>query len=393
MNRFWLLLKSFSYPFGAFQRGTYGAFVNALLPLYIARFTHNTALIGFLVSISAFQGAIAPLLIGPLSDRTTAKMGRRKVYFFWGTIATCILLLLFPLAQSLPLLIVFIILAAFANNIPGAPQLAMITLNSKKEARAQMVALIGVCFLLGQVVFTVLSLTLWSKSITSSVFVWLSVLFFLPCIPFLIYSRDEKSPVGTKQNENIRSILSFFTNRQRNIYMSSQFVLWFGLNSVIPFFTLFITVYLHFSQHMAILFYLVIILTSGGLAYPFAMLGRRWTDSKVFCLGLGFLFIAAMMGIFAKELPEFLLFFIAFFAGAGDAVTNAFSYAIFSKIVPEEHIGLAGGVQNFLMSGFAPISGFFSGLLIGVFSYPSMFVVVSFTTIASIVLIRKSRVV
>lgn len=386
------VLKSLAYPFAAFPRGTYAAFDNSLLPLYIAMFTNNTALIGFLVTLSAFQGAVAPLIIGPLTDQTHAKIGRRKVYILIGSALTGLLLLLFPFAHTLTLLIIFIILTGFANNIPSAPHLAMITMNARKDKRAQVVALIGVCFLLGQVVMTILALIFWSKTINSGVFIALALLFTFPSIPLLLFSHDEKSPHEISTKMNMSSLLSFFKDKQRNIYMLSQLFLWFGVNSVVPFFTLFIKTYLRLPQQKAILFYLVIVVASGLFAYPFALLGRKLSDNRVFQFGLAFLFVAGILGIFAKQMPELIQFMIAFCAGVGNAATSAFSYAIFSRIVPEERIGLASGVHTVLIAGLAPFAALLSGTLISHFNYPVMFVTLTITTAISIFLINRSHV-
>lgn len=385
------LLKGISYPLGAFPRGTYGAFVNSLLPLYIATFTNNTALIGLLVTLSACEGAITPLLIGPLTDRTSAKIGRRKIYILIGTILTSSLLLLFPIAHKLDLLIVLIILTGLSNSITSAPHLAMITQNSKKDARSQMVAFIGIFYLLGQVMLTVLALIFWKQKIDQGLFIILSALFLLPSIPLLLFSHDESRPHESSKKFSLTMWFSFFSDRNRNTYMLSQFLLWFGINSVLPFFTLFVRSYLILPQQKAILFYLVIVLASGVFAYPFALLAKKRNERQVFQLGLLFLLIAGVLGIFARQMPEGMQYLIAFCAGVGNAATTAFSYSIFSKIVPDELIGTAGGIHSFLISGLAPIAAFFSGLLIGIFDYPVMFIILTITTTLSIFLVNRKH--
>jgi len=84
-------------------------------------------------------------------------------------------------------------------------------------------------------------------------------------IVFFISKDDTTKHTDTGRKKS--RFLSFFTDKKRNIYMLSQLCIWFGLNSVVPFFTLFIKDYLNFSQQEAILLYFIIILASGIFAY------------------------------------------------------------------------------------------------------------------------------
>jgi MFS family permease len=327
-------------------------------------------------------------LIGPLTDRTKSKLGRRKIYILVGAVLTSLLLVIFPFANNLSLLILLIILAGLTNSIAQAPYLAMITQNSSREKRSQTAAFMGILYLIGQIVMTVLALTFWKEKIDQNVFITLALLFSIPIIPLLIFSNDEKEP-HHEEHYNFKKWLSFFTERSRNIYMLSQFILWFGINSVLPFFTLFAKNYLMLSQQKAILFYLVIVLASGAFAYPFSILGRKKSEFQVFQAGLIFLLAAGILGVFSKQFPEAILYIIALFAGIGNAATTAFSYSIFSKLVPESFIGTAGGVHSFLIAGFAPVAALTSGFLIGQFGYPIMFVIIALTTLVSIILLNN----
>jgi MFS family permease len=367
------------------------AFVNSLLPLYLATFTNNAALIGVLVTISACEGALMPLLIGPLTDRTTSQFGRRKIYILVGTILTILLMLVYPIATSLSSLIAVVIFAGLAYSISGAPHLAMVTRNSNVETRTQMMALLGIFYLAGQVTIIILNLTLWNAHVDAHFFILLAVGFALLTTPFFLYSADDARPTEASHRFSMRVWLSFFTDTKRNIYMLSQALLWFGINSVVPFFTLFVTSYLSLSQTQAILLYLVIILATGIWSYPFALIGRRFDEMRVFQVGLIFLLVAGFIGIFAAHLPAGLLYVVAFCAGTGYASTMTFSFSILSKIVPEEFMGTAGGVNSFLIAGIAPLAAFVSGLMIVHFSYPIMFVILIIMTISSMILMEATR--
>ncbi len=147
-------LNTFFYPFSNFSQGVFSAFTNSLLPLYLALFTQNTALIGILVTASLFENAIAPLFIGPLSDRIESPLGRRKIFILIGWILTVLILLFIPFAKSLTWLIVLILVMGFCKSLTSAPILAMLPGNSTLDSRSKVAAFLSIAALVGQVALT-----------------------------------------------------------------------------------------------------------------------------------------------------------------------------------------------------------------------------------------------
>ncbi len=382
------ILSQVAYSFGGYALGIYAAFTTALLPLYLLSFTKNTALIGVLVTNATFQTAIISLFVGPLTDRIRWRFGGRKLFILVGSIGTVSMLLLIPRSTSFIVVMVLIVLAGLARSLTIAPHLAMLTENSPPDKRGQISAFTALFGLLGQITITLLGYFVWKSVYPPEMFTLLSILFLLPMIAVLVFSQD----TPTKQSNiplHLRRIPAFFADKPRKLYLLSQFFLWFGINSVIPFFTLFMTEYLSLTSAYAMTYYFDIALASGIFAYPFALLGKRLGDLRAFQLGLLAFAVAALLGIFAKDLPLAALHLLALFAGFGNSASIVFSYALLSKLTNESTMGLTSGIYTFLVSGFAPIAALLSGLLISHFGYPSMFFILAGNVVLALLFLRS----
>lgn len=378
------ILKKISYPLGGFSQGIYAAFTNAVLPLLLSLYTVNTVLIGVLVTAATFEGAIAPLIIGPVSDRFRSTLGRRKPFLVAGTMGTAFFLLLLPFARELPLLAVVILLAGLARSITIAPHMAMLSQNSTLTSRSSMASLVSIFGLCGQVVLTIILALFWTTLSTTFIVILVALLFVIPTFVTILWSKDESGEPKAQMPVNFRI---YFTQQNRNRYLASQLFLWFGLNMVVPFFTLFLREYLAFPPGKAIFLYMAVVAASGVFAYPFVLLGKKIGELKAFRLGLVAFTAAALIGVFAKGMPDFFIFVLAILAGAGNAAGMVYSFALLTKLTREEQMGLTSGIYAFVTAGSAPIAAAASGLVISLFGYPAMFIGLAIATVGSFLLL------
>lgn len=381
-------LKILAYPFGGFSTGVYAAFSNSLLPLFLILYTQNTALIGLLVTISTFESALGPLFIGPMTDHISSPIGRRKIFILAGSVLTAFFLVAIPFATTFSMIVILIILAGLARSIRTAPLFAMLTQNSTHQNRGKVSALLTIFDLLGQVVLSLVAFIYWKDTLPMFAFFIIALLFFMPNLLVLFYSIDNKRPLEEGSTFRLTNLTSFFNDKSRNMYIASQFSLWFGISSVLPFFTLFIREYIALPQQEAIFLYFILIAASGLCAYPFAMLGKHIGELRAFRIGLVAFAIASLCGMFAKQLPLPTLYLIAVLGGFGFAATAVYTFTLLSRIVEEKAIGLASGIHAFITAGFAPIAASLSGYAIGIFGYPSMFVILAATTILSLLMLN-----
>ncbi|MEG1806332.1 MAG: MFS transporter, partial [Clostridia bacterium] len=90
----------------------------------------NQTSIGAVMAIDNILALILLPIIGFISDRTSSKMGKRKPFIFFGTIASAILLIMLPLAagaKSLALFVVCVTLLLIALSTYRAPGVSLLS--------------------------------------------------------------------------------------------------------------------------------------------------------------------------------------------------------------------------------------------------------------------------
>ena len=99
---------------------------------------------GLVFSVGALFAVIGNVLFGRLSDRTTARWGRRRPWIVGGTIAMTGAFVLIAFAQTVPLVVVGWSLAQLGANATLAPFVATISDQVPKFQRGSVAALLGI---------------------------------------------------------------------------------------------------------------------------------------------------------------------------------------------------------------------------------------------------------
>jgi MFS family permease len=104
---------------------------------------------GLVFSIGALFAVIGNVLFGRLSDRTTARWGRRRPWIVGGTIVMTLAFAIIALGQSVPIVIVGWSLAQLGANATLAPFIATISDQVPRFQRGSVSALMGIAQNLG----------------------------------------------------------------------------------------------------------------------------------------------------------------------------------------------------------------------------------------------------
>src|SRR5437899_1457001 len=92
----------FWYSLASLGCGAFFSFNNSVLPLFLGRYTQNKVLLGLMGSTHSVEGAVIQPIVGALSDRCRARLGRRRPFMLIFMPLTALFLLLTPLARHLP---------------------------------------------------------------------------------------------------------------------------------------------------------------------------------------------------------------------------------------------------------------------------------------------------
>jgi MFS family permease len=198
--------------------------------------------------------------------------------------------------------------------------------------------------------------------------------------------REPRTLSGT--SESHRYTLQDYWNGLRAdpqilLYFANQFFLWFGINAITPYLTLYATHQAHFNTTEAFGLVLVLLLSTALFVWPFGLLGDRIGLKQVFVIGVVCLSGASIAGIFTYALVP--LYIIVFVAGIGNAAQTAASFPLMTRIVEADQMGLYVGLESLVTSIAAPLSAGLAGVLIQLYSYSTMFPFVAAMFVLSLV--------
>lgn len=134
-----------------------GAHDNVTNVILNYQFEVNATLRGLIMAIDNILALFMLPVFGRLSDACNSRWGKRKPYVFWGTVAGCVFLMLFPLALKLNNLALFIIvicmflIALGTYRSAGVALVADVTIKPLRSKANAIINLMGaVAFIIGQ---------------------------------------------------------------------------------------------------------------------------------------------------------------------------------------------------------------------------------------------------
>ncbi len=118
---------------------------------------------GFIMAIDNIFALFMLPLFGSMSDRCKSKWGKRKPFVFFGTLAACVVLMMFPVAlgiPSLPLFITFIcffLIALGAYRSAGVSIVSDVTIKPLRSKANALINMMGaIAYVIGQLIVKVM---------------------------------------------------------------------------------------------------------------------------------------------------------------------------------------------------------------------------------------------
>jgi len=117
--------KTFLLGFGFLGVSVVWTFYNSFAPILLKGFIASNALIGLIMTFDNILAVTIQPIIGAASDKTKTKIGRRMPYLLIGAPLAAIFFALIPVAQTLTLLLTFIVLMNLSMAIFRSPVIAL----------------------------------------------------------------------------------------------------------------------------------------------------------------------------------------------------------------------------------------------------------------------------
>jgi MFS family permease len=384
-----------AYAAASLGTGAFYAFNNAALPLYLRPMTGNDVMIGLLASTRSIEGAVIQPLVGAFSDRLRTPLGRRRPFLLVAVPVAAVLLSLTPLAPSLPWAVAAIVLFSLAFNLAADPYTALLADITPLRQRGTLSSLATLVQFAGQVGTTLLVARLGERGIPPSAF---AVVALVLVGGFAITVVGVREPPVIAERERLRwrhYVASLRGSQEAQKFFLGLFILFFGMNAVVPFLTLYAVNEIGVGEGEALLLFLVLVLVTGALAVPFGRLGDRGelvvpatrgrlrlrvgpapAYKRLIGFGIVCLAVAALLGTVATDRPHLLA--VEVLAGVGNAALTVLWWPLLSELIPREQTGLFAGLAATVQSVALPGSVVLAGALIdATHTYRVIFVVLA----------------
>src|SRR5574341_1153977 len=156
--------RAIAYGAGNAGSGFLFAFMNTAVPLYLGSYGMPNTWIGLFSQERPPTAGIGQIVIGALSDRTRARLGRRRPYILIGIpLAVLALLALIP-HPPLSVVVALLLVLTMAFAIGYGPYLALLADLVPPDRRARVGGVLNITNMLGQLAILVLAMQLWSSN-------------------------------------------------------------------------------------------------------------------------------------------------------------------------------------------------------------------------------------
>jgi Na+/melibiose symporter-like transporter len=399
-----------AYAAGELGTGAFYAFNNAALPLFLRPLTGSDVLIGLLSSTRSIEGAVVQPLIGVWSDRVRSPLGRRRPFILATVPLAALLLALTPFAPSLGWAVAAIVLFSLCFNIAVDPYRALLADITPLHQRGTLSSVATVVQFVGQVGTIIAVAQMGERGIPPAAFA-LVALVLVASFAVTISGVREPLHVAERERFSAREYLAnLLACREAMKFFAGLFVLFFGMNAVVPFLTLYAVNEIGVTEGQALYLFVVLVAITGALAVPFGRLGDRGelvlpgsggrlrlrvgpapAYRPLLAFGMVCLAAAALLGTVARDLPHLLA--LEVLAGVGNAALSVLWWPLLTTLIPPEKTGVFAGLSATVQSIALPASVILAGALIeGFGTYRVAFVLLGAAALVALAILGSVRV-
>lgn len=288
-------------------------------------FTLVPLFVGIIMTFDNIFGVIFQPLFGRLSDRTHSRFGKRRPFIFVGAPIAALFFVLIPRMQTVPALMITIIMFVFVMSTWRAPVVALMpdltppSLHSEGNAIINLTG--GIGGLIGMFAGTLLCLVFGFDSTKNEerpyVFLLGAVVMILGMLILAFFVKEKDSRLEAKseyskdgaefdlekakakEKEKLKELKLGKAEKRSLIFMlATLFFLFAGANSIQTFFALFAWEVLGKTTAQATLMLGVFGLASLAAALPAGKLGTKYGRKKMILVGLsGFIIMFSLYAI------------------------------------------------------------------------------------------------
>jgi GPH family glycoside/pentoside/hexuronide:cation symporter len=349
------------------------AMVNSAILFFLLIFYTDAALIipalaGGALAVGKLWDAVNDPLFGWISDRTTSRFGKRRVYMIFGALPLAVsVALLWRVPSGLPDAAIFAWIAFTfifydtMNTLTSVPYYALTAeLTEDYDERASLTAYrmtLGVPAYLVGAALTPALVGLFATKLTG--YETVGILYGLVAAAVLWVSaagiRERKEISGRKvETPPIRGFFATLQNRPFVQLIVAYLIANVAFSLLQTLLAYFLTYQLRMEDQVPIVMGLLLI-SIGVFLFPWKMLSDRWNKGPAYALGLAIGGIAAASTFLLPPGPTPLIYLIAVIAGMGLSAQWVFPWAMVPDVVEHDRLetGERRGGMYYGVWGFA----------------------------------------
>lgn len=370
------------------------ATVNSAIQFFLLFFYTDGALIapalaGSALLIGKIWDAVNDPLFGWISDRTTSRFGKRRVYMIFGALPLAIsIVLLWRVPLGLPDVAIFAWIAGTfifydtMNTITSVPYYALTAeLTEDYDERASLTAyrmVLGVpAYLVGAALTPAIAGLFATQREGSSVVGILYAAIAAAALWIAAAGIRERKAISESRSQTppLRAFGATFRNRPFMRLIVAYLIanIAFALTQTLM--AYYLTYQLRMEGQVSLVMGLLLV-TIGLFLFPWKWLSERWNKGPAYALGLAIAGVAVALTFFLPHEPTPLIYLVAIVAGVGFSAQWIFPWAMVPDVVEVDQLetgehrgGVYYGVWGFTSKLTAALGVALSGWVLQIFGY------------------------
>ena len=354
--------RAIAYGAGNAGAGTLFAFMNTAVPLYLGSYGFPNAWIGLLSQERPPTAGIGQIVIGALSDRTRARLGRRRPYILIGIpIAVLALLGLIP-HPPIAVVVALLLVLTMAFAAGYGPYLALLPDLVPEDRRARVGGVLNITNMVGQLAILVAAMQLWSSN--ERLIFWLVAGALLVGFAITVLFLPEPRPIAPPPPTRLDPGAYFrgvFAHREVMKFLFATLFFWFGTAGVVPFITRFAVTELDTTEGVAFQLFIIAVAGTALGTLPAGWLGDRIGKKPVMLAGFGLFGVTALVGSQLRT-PESAMVAMAVI-GIANAACTVPLLPLLADLIPRDRAGEFTGIGTGVWEFAQPFGAVAGGLI------------------------------
>ncbi len=345
---------------------------NSFVPIFLKNFIASETIIGFIMTFDNIAAITIQPYFGALSDKTYTRFGHRLPYLMIGIPVAAVFYGLIPYAETLWLMLVFIVIMNFGMSVFRSPVIALMPDLTPSRLRSKANGVINFMGGVGAILAFLFGSKMYDIN-PALPFVLFSVLMVLVLILFMLKLREPQRPISEENVDIFTVIKNVFTADNKMVLnvLLAIFFWFFGYSAVETFFTLYGKEFLLIKESDAAMSLTFFSLTFVLFAIPSGFIASSMGRKKTIIGGICGLILVFAVLIFMRQL--LIIRILLFIGGIFWAMININSYPMVVEKAGK-NIGAYTGLYYFFSTIPAILSPVIVGFLMEHVGYMMLFI-------------------